>query len=161
MKNTSKFLALIIILLCVSAISYSSFAQQNLIEYKVQKSEGIITIAKAHNMDLEKFLEINNLKIDNTIYPDQVLKVYEKVESAVTTPQTQNSGSLNTLKKMNIELVASILILILFLVAVFFSIIKKKEGSSKQEINQLRKLEEELAKDEMKLDTIRKIILSQ
>ncbi len=160
MKNTSKFLALII-LLCVGAISYSSFAQQNLVEYKVKKSEGIVTIAKAHNMDVEKFLEINDLKMDDTIYPDQVLKVYEKVESAVTTPQVQNPGSLNTLKKMNIELVASVLILILFLVAVFYSIIKKKEGGGKQENQQLSKLKEELAKDEMKLDTIRKIILSQ
>ena len=50
-------------------------AQKDLAFYKVKSGDSPFTIAKLHNMSLERFLRINNLRPRNKIYPGQKLYV--------------------------------------------------------------------------------------
>ena len=49
--------------------------QKDLAFYKVKRGDSPFTIAKLHNMSLERFLRINNLRPRNKIYPGQKLYV--------------------------------------------------------------------------------------
>ena len=51
------------------------FAQKDLAFYKVKRGDSPFNIAKLHNMSLERFLRINNLRPRNKIYPGQKLYV--------------------------------------------------------------------------------------
>ena len=48
-------------------------SRENLAKYQVKNGDSPFTIAKAHNMSLERFLSINNLVPRSKIYPAQIL----------------------------------------------------------------------------------------